>query len=260
MTADRPSFRSPRVVAGLVVAGFGFLMLVDNLGWLDFGDVLRFWPLGLIVVGLAKVMQDDQPGRVLGWIMVGLGVLFATENIYFLRFDVWRWWPLAIIILGILIVAKAFQPQAEMPKDAAATASPFPRPPGPAGLSSTGSSTVAAGAAGETRDSKIEDFVMWAGLERRVTSSNFRQAGLTAVMGGIEFDLRQASTDNGHAEIEVFVLWGGIEITVPPDWAVTNNITPIMGGVEDKSTGTQQSRHHLTVKGLVLMGGVDIKT
>ena len=78
-------------------------------------------------------------------------------------------------------------------------------------------------------------------------------------MGGIEFDLRHAGTDNGEAVIEVFVLWGGIEIIVPPDWAVSNQVTPIMGGAEDSSTGTQQARHRLVVKGVVIMGGVDIR-
>ena len=61
-------------------------------------------------------------------------------------------------------------------------------------------------------------------------------------MGGIEMDLRPASTATGDAVIDVFVMWGGIEITVPPDWAVVNHILPIMGGVVDKSTWEQEIR------------------
>ena len=112
---------------------------------------------------------------------------------------------------------------------------------------------------GGTNEQKISEFAVWSGVQRRVTSPAFKHADLTAVMGGIEFDLRQAGTNNGEAVIEVFVLWGGIEIIVPPDWAVSNQVTPIMGGAEDSSTGTQQARHRLVVKGVVIMGGVDIR-
>jgi hypothetical protein len=79
-------------------------------------------------------------------------------------------------------------------------------------------------------------------------------------MGGIEADLRPASTAGGTAVIEVFVLMGGIEITVPPDWAVVNRAVVVMGGVNDRSTGTQGATHTLEIHGVVLMGGVEIKT
>ena len=112
---------------------------------------------------------------------------------------------------------------------------------------------------GGTMEQSLSEFAIWSGLQRRVASPAFRRAELTAIMGGIELDLRQAGTENGEAVIDVFVMWGGIEITVPPDWAVSNQVTPILGGAEDKSTGTQQARHRLVVKGVVIMGGVDIK-
>ena len=79
-------------------------------------------------------------------------------------------------------------------------------------------------------------------------------------MGGIELDLRGASTAGGEAIIDVFAMWGGIEIKVSPDWSVSNQAIAIMGGVEDKSKATSDARHRLIVRGFVLMGGVEIKT
>ena len=101
---------------------------------------------------------------------------------------------------------------------------------------------LSAGKAGGRWSSRSSEFAIWSGMQRRVASPAFRRAELTAIMGGIEVDLRQAGTENGEAVIDVFVMWGGIEITVPPDWAVSNQVTPIMGGAEDKSTGTQQAQ------------------
>jgi hypothetical protein len=209
-----------------------------------------------MAIGVAKLLQPEGTGRVGGAILTGIGAIFAIENFFFLRIDVWRWWPLAIVVLGVLLVMKAFRNET--------SASGLPGPAAPAGGGVPPQSQTFAAGVGSTRSgttaAKISEFAIWSGIERRVSSPAFKQADLTAIMGGIELDLRQASTDNGVAVIEIFVLWGGIEITVPPDWAVANEVTPIMGGAEDKSTGTQQSRHRLIVKGVVIMGGVDIKT
>jgi radical SAM superfamily enzyme YgiQ (UPF0313 family) len=81
------------------------------------------------------------------------------------------------------------------------------------------------------------------------------RADLTAIMGGVEVDLRGASTGGQEAVIDVFAWWGGIEITVPPDWAVSNQVVVFMGGVDDSSSGTQDARNRLVVRGFVVMGG-----
>jgi hypothetical protein len=140
-----------------------------------------------------------------------------------------------IVLMGFVIILRAF--------GGAKPAAPVDGAAGPA-----------------TSESTLSEFAMWAGKQRRVASTTFRHADLTAIMGGIELDLRQAATVNGEAVVDLFVMWGGVEIWVPPDWAVSNQVGLLMGGAEDKSTGTQDARHRLTVRGFVLMGGVDIKT
>jgi LiaF transmembrane domain/Cell wall-active antibiotics response LiaF, C-terminal len=243
---------TPRVIIGMLIVGFGAALLLDNLGIMEAGDLIRYWPFGLIAIGLAKLLQDqDRSGRIAGGLFVGIGALIAVENFLFVRLDFWRWWPLAVVGFGILILVRAFRGNEENRQGL--------------GYGSPGGSTVvggglSAGKGGGTMEQSLSEFAMWSGLQRRVASPAFRRAELTAFMGGIELDLRQAGTESGEAVVDVFVMWGGIEITVPPDWAVSNQITPILGGSEDKSTGTQQARNRLIVKGVVIMGGVDIKT
>ena len=230
---------TPRVIVGLMVVLFGAAMLLDNLDIMEARDLLRFWPFGLIAIGAAKLVQEhDRSGRIAGGLFVGIGVLFAIQNFVFFEMDVWRWWPLAVVGFGVMILTRALRGNE----------------PNRQGLG-----YGSAGQAGATSEQSLSEFAMWSGLQRRVSSPAFRRAEMTAIMGGIELDLRQAGTENGVAVIDVFVLWGGIEITVPPDWAVSNQVTPILGGAEDKSTGTQQARNRLVVKGVVIMGGVDIK-
>jgi predicted membrane protein len=259
MTMERGSWLSTRLIFGLMVVGFGLALMFDNLGWMEAGQLIRYWPLGLIAVGLLKLFQDkSRSGKIFGGILCVVGAMLAADVVFVVDINIFRWWPLAVIAFGILIVLKAFNPS---DADVRVVSNPAP--------SALGGSTF--GASGEyqapashlrpgSMSQKLSEFAVWSGIERRISSPAFKRADLTAIMGGIEFDLRQAGTDQGEAVIEVFVLWGGIEITVPPDWAVSNEVVAIMGGAEDQSTGTQQAKHRLIVKGVVIMGGVDIKT
>jgi predicted membrane protein len=221
---------TPRIVFGLLVVAFGLAMLLDNLDVLRAGDIIRYWPYGIMAVGVAYIVRgESRSEKVFGGIITAVGTLF-------------------------LIVSRAFRPQdahtntnVQVGVVFGGASTPAARPGAPF-APGTGS-----------QDPTYTEFAIFSGIERRVASPAFKRADLSAVMGGIEFDLRQAATE-GEAVIEVFVTWGGIEIIVPPDWAVSNKITAIMGGVEDQSAGTQMSQHRLIIKGVVLMGGVTIKT
>ncbi len=243
---------TPRVIVGMLVVGFGAALLLDNLGIMEAGDLIRFWPFGLIAIGLAKLLQDqDRSGRIAGGMFAGIGTLIAIDNFLFVRLDFWRWWPLAVVGFGVLILARAFRSNEENRQGL--------------GYGSPGGSTAVGGglSAGEGRRHdgavalRVRDVVRPAaarGVARVQARRTHRHHGRHRVRPA------PGRHRKGEAVIDVFVMWGGIEITVPPDWAVSNQITPILGGSEDKSTGTQQARNRLIVKGVVIMGGVDIKT
>ena len=112
-----------------------------------------------------------------------------------------------------------------------------------------------------TADQVVSGFAFWSAFRRRIVSTAFKHADLTAIMGGIELDLRGASTANGEAVIDVFAMWGGIEIKVPPDWAVSNQ------AIGDHGRRRRQEPGHAATLasgwssvGFVVMGGVEIKT
>lgn len=247
MTVETRSVISPRLILGLAVVGVGLAFLADNLGWANAGDFLRFAPVVLIVVGLVKLLQDrSNSGRLFGALLLVIGTISTVDTFFFPGVNFWRWWPLAIVGFGLLILLKAFGFD-----DGSKEARSMFIADGPHRPSDSRPGTMA---------QDMNEVAIWSGVNRRVSSPAFRRANLTAIMGGVEFDLRQAAADQGQAVIDVFVIWGGIEIKVPPDWAVSNEITAIMGGASDQSTGTQQARNRLIVKGVVIMGGVDIKT
>jgi predicted membrane protein len=219
-----------QVVVGLGVIGFGLILTARNLGWIDrvqLHEILRYWPLLIVAVGLLKFVQATcTSARVFAGLMVVVGAWLTADHFYNLQFHFWDWWPLVLVAFGLHIILRA-------------------------GLGPP--------AAVDRGDTGSNEFAFWSGIQRRIASPNFASASLTAIMGGIEIDLRAAGAANGQAVIDVFALWGGIEIRVSPDWAVHNQVTAIMGGAVDSSAGTQAARHHLTVRGFVLMGGIEIK-
>jgi hypothetical protein len=103
-------------------------------------------------------------------------------------------------------------------------------------------------------------FALMGGVTRQVIGVPFRGATMTAVMGGVELDLRQATLPE-DAVIELFAFWGGIEIFVPRDWVVVNQGFALMGSIEDKTGNLPQrpGQPRLVLRGMALMGGVEIK-
>ena len=91
-----------------------------------------------------------------------------------------------------------------------------------------------------------------------VVSQDFRQGEVTAAMGGMEIDFRQASMQS-QATLRVMAVMGGIEIKVPPDWGVECRATAFLGGVEDKTVPPAQATKRLVIEGFVMMGGVEVK-
>ena len=47
---------------GIVLILIGIAFLLSNLDLVDFGDLVRFWPVILIAVGLRMVIRDRNSG------------------------------------------------------------------------------------------------------------------------------------------------------------------------------------------------------
>ena len=106
------------------------------------------------------------------------------------------------------------------------------------------------------------------GVTERSHSKDFLGGRLTAFMGGVVVNLRDAEVIEKPARIDVSAIMGGVEIYVPDHWFVRTNVMPIMGGVDEKRTVVRYGDDEddplselpdLVVSGTVLMGGVMIK-
>lgn len=244
------STRSPfgaRLWFGLILVTLGVLWTLDNTGILDADEILRWWPVVLMVFGLLKLTGTGMARRpTAGTVMLVIGALFTIDH-----FGIWRWdigdlWPLALILVGLVVVWRSL------------------RGPGTGGRAGIEVHVVGAerhsDSGGPPDADTFSCVAVWSGVDRKATSQSLRGGDFTAIMGGGELDVRAAKPVEGGAEVELLVVMGGIEVFVPEDWTVINDVQVVMGAVEDsRKIGVPAGPNTLRLKGFVMMGGVELK-
>lgn len=231
-----------QVILGLVVIGMGLLFLLDNLNIFEFRDVLHFWPMVFMLIGVLKVYDShDAGGRAFGVVLIAIGVMLTLRHMGYIYFG-WRTiWPVLVMVLGGVVVYNALRSRNGAPAGSGLFAGRHTLPP-----------------AGGDADSVIDLTAALGAIERRITSKDFRGGHVTTIMAGCELDLRDASITS-EAEIHVFALMGGISLRVPPDWTVVLRGTPILAGFEEKTASPPNSGKRLIVSGYAIMAGVEVR-
>jgi predicted membrane protein len=226
--AQRRRQIAPQLVMGALIVVIGLLFTLENLGFLDPEQYLRYWPAALIAVGLLQLWQGRARRVVSGSIFTFAGVWLLLQGMGMVTVSLWSLWPLLLVFAGASMVWR--------------------------GVYGRGPER----AIGDTH-STVSAMAVLSGVNRGNSSQMFRGGDITAVLGGCQIDLRQATIE-GEAVIDVFAMWGGIEIRVPENWSVSGRVTPILGGYEDKTSPVRDAANQrLLVRGLVIMGGVELK-
>jgi hypothetical protein len=258
-----PSYRGPMgqgVIFAVLMIAAGVLLFLDNIGLFHFHDVWRFWPLALIAVGVAKLMDcRGLGGRIWALMLIAVGASFLLDN-----FGFWHpgWnliWPLGLIGFGLLLLVNALERHNRPPS--AYTA------PGSTSFGNNPPTNTAPNSAplNTSPENTLREWVTFGGVKRKLDTQNFLGGEAVAVFGGIEIDLRRANIAPGTRDVVIDAnsTFGGIEIRVPDNWRVITRGIGIFGGYEDKTIpprgqeGADAPR--LIVKGYALFGGVSIE-
>jgi hypothetical protein len=104
----------------------------------------------------------------------------------------------------------------------------------------------------------FSDLAIMSGIKRRNLSEDFRGGEATAVMGGVDIDLRDARMESGEAVLDVSSIMGGVKIRIPENWTVVSEVDSVMGGFKDNTRHPATDDHRLVLKGTVVMGGIEI--
>ena len=219
-----------RLVFGLVVIVLGILFTMDNLGLIDAGEVLRWWPAVPVGYGMIRLAGFSSRRNItVGALCTVIGGWLLLREFGIVRHDIWDFLPLVLVLLGVSLVAR---------------------------------SLGGGGAAGPSQDasSRMSTFAIWSSLERKVVSNDFRGGDMTAIMAGQEIDFRGAKLAGNSAVIDVLVMMAGLDLRIPEDWKVTSEALLVMGGLEDHTKPPAgEVQGHLILRGVVLMGGIEVK-
>ncbi len=165
------------------------------------------------------------PRVVLGLFLIIIGVNF------WLGINLWSiFWPLVLIFIGLMILL---------------------RPPE---KSNWDRETVV------SEEDKIDEVVIFWGIDKKVRSENFRGGKIVTVFGAGKLDLSEAKMKEESVEMEVAAVFGGIEIIVPRDWSVSSSGAGVFGGFDNKAvTPKEKITGKMKIEGAAVFGGVTIR-
>ena len=238
MSGDRDPMnrQRSRVVFGAFIVVVGLFALLDNLHLFDSHLVQPYWPLVFVALGALKLANRRSSGSFLvGSALIAGGAGMTLHNLGLLHFEWRQVWPVALIFVGLNVMTRGIR----LRGDFACRTSPGQR---------------------EERlehGSRIDASATLSGIVLKNDSQEFAGGDISAVMGSVEIDLRQAAIAT-EAVLHLSVIMGGAEIKVPRDWSVAINGTPLLGGIEDKTVPPMTPGKKLVIEGSVIMGGVEI--
>ena len=260
------------MVGGVILAGIGALLLLQNLGIPYFDDLERYWPVILIVVGGAQAARSmGMGGRVWGAVVAFAGILFLLNNLGVIRGDLWRFvWPGIMIMAGLAMLARSYDrynSRGSTPPgatgDAARNMAEDIRNRIISNLGGSSASGRARGSGAPISANYMSEWAIFSGVRRRIDTQDFQGGEAFAMFGGVEIDMRRAASTKPEILIEVNAIFGGVEIRLPETWSVTVRGSGIFGGYEDKTMDTRLApdgkQPHVIVNGFAMFGGVTIQ-
>ena len=223
---------SNQLFVGAALVLGGLLLFLNNLNILDIGGIWRWLPSAFILLGIWQLYVNNFRFWTGPVILIGGGFLFQLSALGALGIDsVFDLWPLVLIVIGGSILVERLG--IELPS--------LP---------------------GRSQDpDSVNLLAVFNGAEHRVESEAFTGGELTAIFGGVEVDLRQATPSEQPIVINAFALFGGVEMKVPAEWHVRRDLIGIFGGTDDsrkQKPDSSDGQTDLVVTGFALFGGIDI--
>jgi predicted membrane protein len=246
------------LIIGLILAGIGAVLLLQNFGIFPNQDLWDFWPIILIIAGIARAATAfSVTGRMWGGLVALGGLLFLAANFGFIHHNLWElFWPVILILAGGVMLVRGLERNHYLDQWRSGGAA------GMAGGPSRGAPGSPTGTADPRAMNMVHEFAIFGGGHRRIDSKEFEGGDIVALFGGVQLDLREAETKLPELNIDVTAAFGGAEIRVPETWAVSMRVTSIFGGYDDKTHVPPPGAAKpptLVITGAVIFGGLAVK-
>lgn len=221
------------IILGLILILIGIVIGTNSLGITNINIFFSgWWTLFIIIpcfIGLLS--EGEKTGNIIG-LLIGIALLLCCQNV--LDFElIWKLaLPVALIIIGLSFVFKdTFNHKI--------------------------SSKIKELNNNETSDGYCSTFT---GQNIKLGAEKFTGTDLTAIFGGIKFDMTDAKLEK-ESVVNASSIFGGTEIYVPENVNIKIKSSSIFGGVSDKRKNTSQDEKNKTIyiNATCIFGGVEIK-
>ncbi|MFB6172441.1 MAG: hypothetical protein ABEJ23_07890 [Haloarculaceae archaeon] len=217
---------SSQVVLGGAIVVLGVLLLLDTTGVYETGRLLRYVPSLFVLAGLYALVASrfrNLFGPLLVVLVAG-GYQLVTLG-YLQGVDLIDFWPVVLVLFGLSVLLGRYRARVR-----------------------------------EADADHVDAFGLFSGNEQRVVSQSFQGASLSALFGGVELDLRDASVADPPATVNATALFGGVDVIVPREWNVQMDVLPVLGGASDDRP-RREAEHEtvdLVVTGFAAFGAVTV--
>lgn len=267
------------IAFGVILLGIGIVLLLRKFGLYIPSWVLT-WPMILIAVGTFTLI-NQQFKSFFGSVVLFIGVYFLLKREFDLDLGIDQFiWPVGLIALGAyLILHKKKENKvlkeartnwessrkkktatsdsekidsAEVVEDAAPSKEESTKTPDSGFVRATGTAFF----------DRINESVVFGGVNRKLMTKNFQGGKATVIFGGLDLDLTQVDF-TGVVTLDLEVGFGGVKLIVPPHWDVRTEMSNIAAGLEDKRMfreGGVDTNKVLILKGTLLFSGLEIKS
>ncbi len=221
----------PKFLFGVLIVMVGMILLFEQAGILPMFSkymwmvIAKLWPLILVFLGAKMLLSKN---NIPGIIFLLLGVAFLSNTLFEWNFFA-VFWPVIIIGIGISILFEEGKGKTEEKSKKFSS------------------------------NDRVSETVIFWGVDKKITSKEFKGGDINVAFGGLELDLREAKIQKSGAIIHINCAFGGVEIYVPKDCRVKTNGNAVLGDWESRLRDRDISGPILEINGGVLFGGVGIK-
>jgi len=209
-----------RTIIGLIFIILGCLILLDNLGFLEFPRELVNWRSIFLIIALANLINRNYRNAIVFFFIGGYFIL----NQYF-YINIKDWWPLFLIGFGLLFFFR--------------------------------NKTKAKGTA--VTNHFFDQLTIFGGVVKKITADELAGGKATTVFGGTNLDL-SACRFKHNATFDIVTIFGGTELKLSPEVNAKVNVISILGGFDDKRKIVQHEKSpQIIIKGFTLFGGTELK-
>jgi len=276
-----------KVIVGMLLLILGIGFLLQQLDFFFIPSWLISWPVGMIILGLYLGAKHNFQNLV--WIiLVLIGVVNLSDDIFPAAELHHLLWPLAVISLGIWLILRRNKNwnkkdwsnkwESKWNEHQYKNGNPFepvitPVTPVTPTDPETGSAVPPSGSTNIPPtdnfsgnplrgDDYLDAVSIFGGVKKMILSKNFKGGEIVNVFGGAELDFTQADI-NGRVIIDITQIFGGTKIIVPANWQVVSDLAAVFASVDDKrikTMATADSNKILVLKGVSIFAGVDIRS